>query len=761
MQYSLSSIFGSAQVNGRSVVCDGTVYTSLGRHVNVSYTSTASNRIVSCEHLQAITDIAVSRCSKLLFVTDVASRGVVISTESGVVINRIKSRGKVYCSAFNRTSSLLVAGTNSCVEIWDLNAKSPVFYSLLTPLVTRYLFSNSTVSCLSWGHTADSVIFGCSDHTTRVISVSSKLSVEATKHMSKVLAVSVSLGAATTYSFSSDGVLIVANKSTQSREFLVETRENLCSDKQIECADFNSMTTVLCFGTASGVLKVFDLFSRAVLRSICLGDQPLKVMRCMFDPLRACILINSSCSTDVCLWDYKQDAFLLKHSNELHSVTAVGMNSTHSIMASGTKFGTLNLWDVISKACIATFAQHTDIINQVIFLSNDRGLLSSSMDGTVRAYDAVRYRSFRTFTAPNSRGISHIALDRSDEVLCGVAVDSFSIMIWSVLTGQLLDVLVGHTSPITSICVCSQTSHIFSSSWDGSTRVWDVFSQNRQIDSYSHSAEVQTATLSPCGRYLATMSINSTISIWDIQASNLHGSIGSNAAKSNSNEKRTNHTDGARLQFIYDSSILVSAESVVLVSMYDVQTCALVKRLFLPDGTPAFDSIIQLLCSADGKTICVARSTQIFILKDASHAIQTKDFDEQLSEKHLLTVIQKNAFSEALILAIRLSNRRIFQAVLNVLPPEHVSNVPYYLDSSIFKHFISELCYGMKSSVHIHHILLTLREICRHRHDLISSTDVLHTIKGFVKELTTVHSSIAVTTVKNQSTLDFICTVAT
>jgi hypothetical protein len=149
----------------------------------------------------------------------------------------------------------------------------------------------------------------------------------------------------------------------------------------------------------------------------------------------------------------------------------------------------------------------------------------------------------------------------------------------------------------------------------------------------------------------------------------------------------------------------------------------------------------------------------VFILKDSSDTIQRKDFDEQLSDKHLHFALQNSAFTEALIAATRLSNRRFFQAVLNALPPEQVKHIPYNLDSSTFKQFVSELCYCMKSSVHIHHILLMLREICRYRCDLISSNDLLHTLRAFVRELNALHGSIAVTTSKNQSALDFICTL--
>ena len=112
MSYSLSSIFGSTQGVVQSTVCNGTVYTSLGRHVSVSNASTLRSRITSYGHVGVITNIAVSRCSKLLFVADIDARGVIASTANHVVISRIKSRGRVQRSAFNANSDLLVTASD-------------------------------------------------------------------------------------------------------------------------------------------------------------------------------------------------------------------------------------------------------------------------------------------------------------------------------------------------------------------------------------------------------------------------------------------------------------------------------------------------------------------------------------------------------------------------------------------------------------------------------------------------------------------------
>ena len=51
-------------------------------------------------------------------------------------------------------------------------------------------------------------------------------------------------------------------------------------------------------------------------------------------------------------------------------------------------------------ACFVTFKEHTAPVSAVAFLPSGHAVLSASLDGTVRAFDLVRYRNFRTFTAP-------------------------------------------------------------------------------------------------------------------------------------------------------------------------------------------------------------------------------------------------------------------------------------------------------------------------------------------------------------------------
>ena len=75
-------------------------------------------------------------------------------------------------------------------------------------------------------------------------------------------------------------------------------------------------------------------------------------------------------------------------------------------------------------------------------------MFSSSLDGTVRAYDMFRYRNFRTFTDLAPSQFSSLAVEPTGDVVCAGTSDSFHICVWSVNNSKLLDVLEGHTANI-------------------------------------------------------------------------------------------------------------------------------------------------------------------------------------------------------------------------------------------------------------------------------------------------------------------------
>lgn len=69
-----------------------------------------------------------------------------------------------------------------------------------------------------------------------------------------------------------------------------------------------------------------------------------------------------------------------------------------------------------SGFCFVTFSDHSAPVTAVAFLPSGSVVVSASLDGTVRAFDLVRYRNFRTMTSPHPVQFVSLAVDPAGEV---------------------------------------------------------------------------------------------------------------------------------------------------------------------------------------------------------------------------------------------------------------------------------------------------------------------------------------------------------
>ena len=76
----------------------------------------------------------------------------------------------------------------------------------------------------------------------------------------------------------------------------------------------------------------------------------------------------------------------------------------------------VKIWNVQSGFCFVTFSDHSAPVTAVAFLPSSSVVVSASLDGTVRAFDLVRYRNFRTMTAPHPVQFVSLAVDPAGKV---------------------------------------------------------------------------------------------------------------------------------------------------------------------------------------------------------------------------------------------------------------------------------------------------------------------------------------------------------
>jgi periodic tryptophan protein 2 len=114
-------------------------------------------------------------------------------------------------------------------------------------------------------------------------------------------------------------------------------------------------------------------------------------------------------------------------------------------LATGGDDGKVKVWTTKNCLCFVTFSEHSSKITAVQFApKKGNAVVTASLDGTVRAYDLVKYRNFRTFTSigvgdgPNKKKTAQfncLAIEPSGDIVAAGALDPYDIYLWSLRTG--------------------------------------------------------------------------------------------------------------------------------------------------------------------------------------------------------------------------------------------------------------------------------------------------------------------------------------
>lgn len=81
----------------------------------------------------------------------------------------------------------------------------------------------------------------------------------------------------------------------------------------------------------------------------------------------------------------------MKQQGHSNNMSCVAYSVDGQLLASGGEDGKVKLWNINSGFCFVTFNEHTNAVMAVAFSGTKKFVVSASLDGTVRAYDIIRY----------------------------------------------------------------------------------------------------------------------------------------------------------------------------------------------------------------------------------------------------------------------------------------------------------------------------------------------------------------------------------
>ncbi|KAJ7068310.1 WD40-repeat-containing domain protein [Mycena amicta] len=220
-------------------------------------------------------------------------------------------------------------------------------------------------------------------------------------------------------------------------------------------------------GDDSGLVQIFDINSRAILRTLDSHKQPVHVTK--FSTLTPTQVL--SCSDDT----------------------------------------TAKIWDVPSQTAVTTFTSHTDYVRSgQVSTSNPNLILTGSYDGTVRLFDSRSGHCEMTMGGDDTP-VEQVLMFPSGTVAISSAGPI--LRVWDIVAGgRCTRALSNHQKTVTALAFNPDASRLLTGGLDQMVKVYDV-SNYKVVHTMRYPAPILCLAISPDETHIAAGMSDGTLSV--------------------------------------------------------------------------------------------------------------------------------------------------------------------------------------------------------------------------------------------------------
>ncbi|KAG1736147.1 WD40-repeat-containing domain protein [Suillus paluster] len=525
--YKFSNICGTVYQQGNILFTpDGnTLLSPVGNRVSVFDLVNNKSRTLPVENRKNIAAIALSPDGNVLVSIDEDGRALLVNFKRGVVLHHFNFQKPVKDIQFSHDGKFIAVTHESHVQVW----RTPNhLVREFAPFVLHrtYTGHHDEVSSIRWSPDSTCFITTSRDMTARLFTLDPLEGFRPKTfagHKDAVVGAYFSANGKFIYTVSRDGAVFTwtakdepddaealqpvsstfARSIPQTRWGVHDRHYFNLPNTKVVCTTFHPSSNLLVVGFSSGVFGLWELPAFTNIHTLSISQE--KISSVAISP-----------SGEWLAFGARRLGQLLGHYFDMNTLVYAPDGQT---IATGGDDGKLKVWSVQNGFCFVTFSEHTAPIMDITFAKHGSILFSASLDGTVRAFDLVRYRNFRTFTSPSPVQFSSIAVDPSGEVVAAGSTDTFEVFMWSVQTGKLLDILAGHEAPVSALAFSpTGANQLASGSWDRTIRIWNVFGRSRAVEPLTLSSDVLSIAFRPDGVELGASTLDGQITLFDVRS---------------------------------------------------------------------------------------------------------------------------------------------------------------------------------------------------------------------------------------------------
>jgi outer membrane protein assembly factor BamB len=290
-----------------------------------------------------------------------------------------------------------------------------------------------------------------------------------------------------------------------------------------------------------------------------------------------------------------------------NTITCIAYSTDGRLLASGSKDGTVRLWDAVTGKPSHVLDGHRDMVVTVAFSPDGKLLAASSHDTAIKLWDTATGKLARTLNG-HDKDVRGLAFAPDGKTFASGAMDR-TVKLWDTTTWQCRITCHGHTAEINCITFTPDGRWVASGGWDKTVRLWNAATGEAQLVLEDHTEMVRDIVVTRDAKTLISSGKDGVIRIWDLDQKSLRAKLDGHKQ----NLVRALAVSG-------DGSLLASVSRDGTLNLWNLPAGKV--RATLHEGILSFQVVAM---SPDGKTLATGGIDRNVTLLDVAKLLSAED----------------------------------------------------------------------------------------------------------------------------------------
>jgi WD40 repeat protein len=192
------------------------------------------------------------------------------------------------------------------------------------------------------------------------------------------------------------------------------------------------------------------------------------------------------------------------------SINSIAISSDGKILASGSSYCAIKLWNINTGKLIRTLCSENSI-NAVAFSPN--GLMASGDSANnIHLWNQSSSIKIKAHTGLFA-GVKSLVFSSDGKHFVSAGGDA-TVKLWDVKTGNIIYIFRGHKKSVNSVAIAPNGKFIASGSSDNTVILWDLHT-GKILNTFNTDSKVNSVAFSPDGEFIATGGEGYNIKLWE------------------------------------------------------------------------------------------------------------------------------------------------------------------------------------------------------------------------------------------------------